>query len=140
MKIYFSHPTFTFRTDTEEFCIKMIREKFNDIEKIFNPLKYGLKHDVRSFIHESDAVVGMAISEKFTFLVQNEMKEGKKWGADLYTIRVQNKEKIGEIEEGMPKEIQKLSKEESDKFTNELMKKNRESFWSLLLGKHGSRF
>lgn len=140
MQVYFSHPTFIFRTDTEKYCIRMIKEDIDDVEKVVNPLEYGLKHEVRSYIRKSDAVVGLAISGKYTFLVWNEMKEGRKWGTDLYTIRVQNKEKIGEIEKGMPGDIRKLSKDESEQFTKELMKENKETFWSILLGKHNSRF
>ncbi|KXA90879.1 hypothetical protein AKJ64_05150 [candidate division MSBL1 archaeon SCGC-AAA259E17] len=140
MQVYFSHPTFTYQTDTEEFCVDMIRENFNNVKEVVNPLEYGLKKNVRKIIRESDVVVGMAISGKYTFLVHNEMEDGRKGGADLYTIRVQNKEKIGKIEKGMPEEIRKLSRKESNRYTKELMKENRESFWSLLLGKHNTRF
>ncbi len=140
MKIFFSHPTFTFQTDTEEICLDMIREYFKDIEKVFNPLQYGLKHDMRKFIHQSDAVVGMAVSGNFTFLVHNEMEEGRKEGAELYTIRVRSKEEIGKIEKGVPDEIRKLSRDESERFSNDMMKENRESIWSLMIGKHSSRF
>lgn len=140
MKIFFSHPPFTFQTDTEETCIEMIRDYFEDVKKIYNPLEYGLKHDLRDFIHQSNVVVGMAILGNFTFLVHKEVEEGREKGAEIYTIRVRSKEEIGKIEKGVPDEIQKLSKDESDRFSNEMMKENRESIWSLLVGKRDSRF
>lgn len=138
MRVFFSHPTVTFRTDTEDTCISMISEAF-DPDKIFNPSNYGLKDDLRSIIHEADVVVGMAILNKYTFLVWNEMKEGKAHGADLYTIRVKNKERIGGIEEGMLEEISELPKDESNQFTQELMKESRESLMTLLFGNWGSK-
>lgn len=140
MKVYFSHPTFTFGTDTEEFCVGMIRDYFEDVQEVVNPSDFGLKHDVKSLVCNSDKVVGMAVMGRYTFLVWNEMEEGEREGADLFTIDVQNKEKIGEIERGMPEDIQKLSKEESEKFTNDLLTETREGVLSVIFGKHTSRF
>ncbi len=85
-------------------------------------------------------VVGMAIENNHTFLVWNEMKEGREHGADIYTIRVKNKENIGELEKGIPEGVGQLSRGKSDKFTGELMKENRGSLLSLLFGNWGSRF
>jgi len=99
-----------------------------------------LKDDLRERIKSSDAVVAMAIANNFTFLVWNQREDGRDGGAEIYTIRVQNKEKIGEIEPGMLEGILSLSREESDRFTAELMADNRESFLSSLIGKWGSRF
>jgi len=140
LKIFFSHPTVTFRTDTEEACFEKLRNKFEGIDKIINPADYGLKHDTKKLIKRSDVIVGMAISERYTFLVWNEMLKGKEHDAELYTIRVYDKDNIEEIEKGMPEDIIRLNKKESEKFTNELMKENRESFLSLLIGKHNTRF
>ncbi|MFB6291734.1 MAG: hypothetical protein ABEJ25_08435 [Candidatus Bipolaricaulia bacterium] len=111
-----------------------------DPDEIINPSDYGLKDDLKPIIRESDVVLGLAVANKYTFLVWNEMKEGKSHGAQLYTIRAKNKEEIGRIEEGMPEGIARLSREESDKFTSDLIEENRESFLSALFGNWGSRF
>ncbi|MFW5912572.1 MAG: hypothetical protein ACOCSA_00175 [Candidatus Hadarchaeota archaeon] len=140
MRVYFSHPTFTYRTDTEEFCVDMIKERWGNVEKVVNPLEYGLKHDVMSLISSSEKVVGMSVLDKYTFLVWNELERAREEGAEVYTIRVQNKEKIGGIEKGMPEDIVKLSKEESEKFTNELLKENRDGLISTIFGHHGGMF
>lgn len=139
MKVFFSHPTLTFRTRTEKSCTKIIDDGLEP-EKIINPANYGLKDDIRSLVRSSDAVVGMAIGNKYTFLVWNEMVEGEEHGADVYTIRVKNKEKIGELEKGFPEDTRRLSKEESDEFTGEILKENRGSLLGLLFGNWRSRF
>lgn len=109
-------------------------------EEIVNPANYGLKDDIRSLVRSSDAVVGMAIGNKYTFLVWNEMVEGEENGAEVYTIRVKNKEKIGRLEEGFLEDTRRLTKEESDEFTGQLLKENRGSLLGLLFGNWGSRF
>ncbi|MBS3786648.1 hypothetical protein KGY79_00465 [Candidatus Bipolaricaulota bacterium] len=139
MKVYFSHPTITFRTRTETICLEIIDEVLEP-DEIVNPPEFGLKDDLKSIVQECDVVVGMAIENKYTFLVWNEMKEGRDHGADLYTIRVKNKENIGELEKGLPEGVRQLSREKSDDFTGELMKENRSSILSILFGKWGGRF
>ncbi|MBS3788210.1 hypothetical protein KGY63_00695 [Candidatus Bipolaricaulota bacterium] len=139
MRVYFSHPTFTFRTRTETTCVEIIDEVL-DPDEIVNPTEYGLKDDLKSIVHGCDVVVGMAIENKYTFLVWNEMEEGKEHGADIYTIRVKNKENIGELEKGFQEGTKRLSQEETDKFTGELLKQNRSSFLTLLFGNWGRRF
>lgn len=139
MKVYFSHPTITFRTRTETTCAEIIDEVL-DPDEIVNPTEFGLKDDLKSIVHGCDVVVGMAIENKYTFLVWNEMEEGKSGGAEVYTLRVKNKETIGELEQGFPEGVRKLPREESDRFTGELMKENRGSLFGLLFGNWGSRF
>jgi len=139
MKVYFSHPTLTFRTRTESIILDVIEGSLEP-DEIINPANYGLKDDLRSMIQAVDVVVGMAIENKFTFLVWNEMEEGQDHGADLYTIRVKNKENVGVLEEGFPEGTSKLDREESDNFTGELLKENRSSWLGLLFGDWGSRF
>lgn len=140
MKIYFSHPTFTFRTKTEKECISII-EKYLDADEIINPADFGLKHDVRKEILEADAVVGMAVSEKFTFLVWNEMDVGKKDGEKMYTMMVESQRDIGPLVEGVPENIEKLSKNESKAFNHKMMKGTRTSlFPSLSMFKGTKRF
>lgn len=111
-----------------------------DPEEIVNPADFGLKDDLRSMVRKADAVVGMAVENKFTFLVWNEMVEGENHGADVYTIRVKNKENVGVLEEGFPEGTRRLDRDESDTFTGKLLKENRSSWLGILFGNWGSRF
>lgn len=111
-----------------------------DPEEIVNPADFGLKDDLRSMVRKADAVVGMAVENKFTFLVWNEMVEGEDNGADVYTIRVKNKENVGVLEEGFPEGTRRLDRDESDAFTSKLLKENRSSWLGILFGNWGSRF
>ena len=140
MKIYFSHPTFTYRTNTEKECISII-EEYLDADEIINPADFGLKHDIRKNILEADAIVGMAVSEKFTFLVWNEMDVAKKDGEKLYTMMVESQRDIGPLVEGVPDNIKKLSKNESKAFSHEVTKGTyRSMFPSLSIFKGSKRF
>ncbi|MFP4050366.1 MAG: hypothetical protein ACLFVB_01335 [Thermoplasmata archaeon] len=140
MKIYFSHPTFTFRTKTEKECIEIIY-KYLDADEIINPADFGLKHDVRKNIRKADAIVGMAVSEKFTFLVWNEMDVADKVGEKLYTMMVESQRDIGPLVEGVPENIERLSKNESKAFSHKMMKGNYMSmFPSLSIFKGSKRF
>jgi len=54
MKIYFSHPTFTYHTKTEKRCIRLIETKFEKLTKIINPASFGALKDSKSQIKELD--------------------------------------------------------------------------------------
>ncbi len=55
MKVYFSHPTITFRTRTETTCLEIIDEVL-DPDEIVNPHDFGLKDDLKSIIHGCDSL------------------------------------------------------------------------------------
>lgn len=139
MKMYFSHPTFTYHTKTERKCIKIIK-KHLELDELINPADYGLRDSTKEKLKDSDAVVAMAVSKYFTYLVWNEMKiNGKE--DNFYTFMVESKKSIGPLVEGVPEEIEKLSKEKSEKFSYEITKKDyKEGFLSSLMGSHKSRF
>ncbi len=139
MKMYFSHPTFTFHTKTERKCIKIIEEHLEP-DELINPADFGLKHDTKQKLKDSDAVVGMAVSEFFTYLVWKEMEiNGKE--ENFYTFMVENKSSIGPLVEGVPDNIEKLSKKKSERFSYEITKKDyKEGFLSSLFGSHKKRF
>lgn len=140
MIIYFSHPTFTFKRRTEKKCIEIIKEHM-DTDKVINPADFGLKDDMREKVKGSDAIVGMAVSNKFTFLVWNEMKLAKENNIELYTFMVKSKSDIGPLVKGVPDNIEKLSKDESKRFAHELTKNDyRDGFLSSLVGSRKSRF
>lgn len=140
MKIYFSHPTFTFKKKTEKKCIEIIKDNL-DVDEIVNPSDFGLKDDMRERVKECDAMVGMAVSSNFTFLVWKEMELAEKHSQKLYTFMVENKRDIGPLVKGVPEKIKKLTKEESKRFAHEITKNDyRDSFMSALIGSRKSRF
>ncbi len=139
MKMYFSHPTFTFHTKTERKCIKIIKDNL-DPGELINPADYGFRDDKKADLKDSEAVVAMAISDYFTYLVWKEMEiNGNE--DNFYTFIVENKSSIGPLVEGVPDDIKKLSKEESKKVSYEITKKDyKEGFLSSLFGSRGGRF
>ncbi len=140
MKLYFSHPTVTYKTKTESNCLEIIHDALEP-EEILNPSDYGLKDDLQEVIKEAEAIVGMAVSGSYTFLVWNEMEFGDSLDLTLYTLMVRNKSSIGPLVKGMPDDIEKLSKAESERFSREITTEaHRESFFSFLLGNWGRRF
>lgn len=139
MKLYFSHPTFTFNTKTEKKCIKIILEHL-EVEELINPADYGLKESTKDKLRKADGVVGMAIGAKFTYLVWKEMEiNGNE--ENFYTFMVEGKKSIGPLVEGVPEKIKKLSKEESNRFANKITKEDyKEGFMNMLFGGTGGRF
>ncbi len=137
--VYFSHPAFCFRTKTESICINILGEL--DAKEIINPADFGLKNDLKERIARSDVVIGMAVSGKLTYLVWKEMELGKKTGADVCTFFVESKNDIGPLVEDIPDEVEKLSLEESKKFSNSFLSGDlRESIFSMFVGNLSRRF
>jgi len=140
MIIYFSHPTFTFKTKTERKCINIIQEHLEP-DEIINPANFGLKHDLKSELMETDGIVAMAVGGVFTYLVWKQMELVDEDEVDFYTFMVQNKENIGPLVKGVPEDIQRLNKDESKKLSYEITKNDyQDGFISSLIGSHGSRF
>ncbi len=139
MIIYFSHPTFTFRTKTERRCIEIIKESY-DSEELINPADFGLRKDPREFIKKADTVIGMAVSNTLTFLVWNEMKLGKKSGSEINTFMVESKDDLGPLVEGVPGGVERLDRKESHMFREKVLGGQKESIVSMLFGNWGRRF
>ncbi|MFP4000352.1 MAG: hypothetical protein ACLFSM_02355 [Thermoplasmata archaeon] len=140
MKLYFSHPTFTFNTRTERKCISIINEHLEP-DELTNPADYGIKHDIKSDLKDSDALVAMAVSGAFTYVVWKEIEFVKENDVQFYTFMVENKQDIGPLVKGIPEKIKRLSKKQSRKLSHEITKKDyQEGFISSLIGSHGSRF
>ncbi|MEF8873970.1 MAG: hypothetical protein V5A88_04780 [Candidatus Thermoplasmatota archaeon] len=141
MRLYFSHPTFTFKTKTEKKCISIIKEHIEP-DELINPSDFGLKHDLKSKVKKSDGLVAMAVSGVFTYVVWKEIEMFEE-GEDvrLYTFMVQNKNDIGPLVKGIPEDIKKLSKKESKKLSHKITKDDyQDGFFSSLAGSHRSRF
>ncbi|MBS3781556.1 MAG: hypothetical protein KGY66_01775 [Candidatus Thermoplasmatota archaeon] len=139
MQLYFSHPTFTFKTKTERKCISIINEHLEP-DELTNPADYGLKDDLKSELKKSDGIVAMAVSGVFTYLVWKEMEMVEE-EVKLYTFMVENKENIGPLVKGVPEKIKRLSKKESKRLSYEITKNDyQEGFISSLVGSYGSRF
>lgn len=143
MKVYFSHPTFTYRTKTESRCIEIIKEAFReDFEtiEVINPSKFGFRINPVNEIKEADKIVGMAISEKLLYLVWKEIELGNKFGLDRYVFYVESKDSLGPLVEDVPEDIEKLSKDQSKIFSNKMLRKQKESLVSMIIGNWGGRF
>ncbi len=137
--VYFSHPAFSYRTKTEELCIEIIKEELG-AKKVYNPAKYGYKDDMLEKIEKSDAIVGMAVSKKLTYLVWQEMELGEKSGADIYTFMTESRHDIGPLVKGIPDNVKKLTKKESEAFGYQALSHRRESLMSMFLGNWKKRF
>ncbi len=137
--VYFSHPVFTHRTKTERTCLKIL--KGLNPQELINPANFGLKHNIQEYVERADTIVAMAVSGKFTYLVWKELEFGKKNGASIYTFMVESKNDIGPLVQGVPDEIVRLSKEESQEFVDKMINDDlRESIISLFIGNIGRRF
>lgn len=140
MRLFFSHPTFTFKTETERKCISIIQE-YLEPDELINPADFGLKSDLKSKLKETDGVVAMAVSGVFTYVVWKEIEIADKEEVKMYTFMVKNKNNIGPLVEGIPKDIKKLSKKESKKLSHKITKGDyQDGFLSSLAGSHKSRF
>lgn len=140
MRLYFSHPTFTFKTKTEKRCISIIKE-YLEPDNLINPADFGFKHDLRAELNKSDGIVAMAVSGVFTYVVWKEIELINEKDLPIYTFMVQNKENIGPLVKGIPEDIKRLSKKESKKLSHDITKNDyQEGFITSLLGSHGSRF
>lgn len=137
--VYFSHPTFTFRTETEKECISRFHQL--NVKKIINPANFGLRDDMKKKICEAEAIIGMCVSKKLTYLVWNEIEYGRANGSEIYTIMVESKNDIGPMVEGIPKDVCKLSLDESKRFSEDILKKEyRMNIYSMMIGNWGRRF
>ncbi len=140
MQLYFSHPTFTFKTKTERRCIRIIKEHLEP-DQLTNPADFGFKHDLKSELEKCDGIVAMAVSGVFTYVVWKEIELIKKKDAEVYTFMVENKENIGPLVKGIPDDIKRLNKQQSKKLSHEITKNDyQEGFVTSLIGSHGSRF
>ncbi len=143
MKVYFSHPTFTYRTKTENRCIEIIKEAFSEdyrSVKVINPSEFGLRINPVKKIKKADKIVGMAISEKLMYLVWNEIEVAQKFDVDPYIFYVENKDSLGPLVEDVQEDLEKLSKDESRIFSNKMLKSQNESLISMVIGNWGGRF
>ena len=139
MILYFSHPTFTFNTKTERKCLKILDKVFEPDETI-NPSDHGLKYDPRDDIKRADRIVGMAVSNTFSFIVWKEMDIAEENNTELYTLMVENRNDIGPMVEGIPDDIKRLSREKSKELSRQITLGNRESIFSLIVGNWNKRF
>lgn len=139
MRLYFSHPTFTFQTKTEKKCISIIREHL-EVDEIINPADFGLKDDLRSELKRCDALVAMAVSGAFTYVIWKEIEMVEE-DVELYTFMVKNKNNVGPLVKGVPEKIKRLSKRESKKLSHEITKNDyQDGLLTSLAGSHRSRF
>ena len=115
--IYLSEPTLLYHTKTEKAILEVIEEKFNS-NNILVPSDYGLR-DTSPKIKEADYFVAVAVLGKFTSLVGREVKIAQELGKPIYTMLVaRDPEGIVYVwSEGVPEDIEWLSPEETQVFT-----------------------
>lgn len=143
MKVYFSHPTFTYRTKTEERCIEIIKKAFGKdykAVKVINPSTFGFSINPVKKIKKADKIVGMAVSDELLYLVWKELELAEKFDVDQYIFYVESKDSLGPLVEGVPDSLTKLSKEESKVVSHRALKDQKESFISMIVGNWGGRF
>ncbi|PTD94730.1 hypothetical protein C9439_01060 [archaeon SCG-AAA382B04] len=122
MTVYFSHPTFTYHTETERKCISKIRKKFS--EEIVNPSEKGFRSKSKEMIDKSDKIVGVAIEDKVTFLVNQEVKYAKNSGNKAYIINVEEKNLISDIRDFSRDDFEILTLEKTKEFKANLRKED----------------
>jgi len=135
-KVYFIHPSITYHSRTERFCLKLIKSELGEEIEIINSGDIGIER-VRRWkedIMGIDAVVGMALEDKYTISVWTVMEYAESLKKDIYTIR------IGETsfkwEKGILKDVKKLSLDETRKFTRDItMGDTKHAIMGLLFGR-----
>ncbi len=124
-KVYFIHPSITYNTRTEKSVITMIKEKIKaeireDVE-VISPSKLSRDRIMKwkEEVAMCTAVVGMALEGKYTISVWTVLDYAEERKIPVYTVMVNEGGHIWK--EGVVKDIEKLSLEESDQFARELV-------------------
>jgi len=142
LKAYFSHPSLTYHTNTEELAIRIVKKRLG-IDKIINPydFKGRKKEKLGEMLLESDIVIGMSLYEKYPYIVWNDMEYGISSEKEVYTLNVPiERSDPMELGKGFFDEYVKLSLEETDKLYSNILKEERKGIMSrLFLGKLGKK-
>jgi len=115
--VYLTEPTFLYHTRTERAIVEIIEEKLNS-NNILVPSKYGIR-DTSDRIKEAEYLVAVAPLGKFTSLVGREVKLAQELGVKIFTLLIARKgnELVYLWVEGIPKDVEWLSPEETLEFT-----------------------
>ena len=136
--VYFIHPSITYHTKTARRCITLIKYELGEDLNIKNASNLSRKQigNWKSDIGKTDSAVGLAIEEKYTTSVWTVLEYAQEQKKDVYTIRVN--EAIMKWHEGILGDVEKLSLEETKKFTNDLLyEEGKGMFRRMLLGGGG---
>jgi len=116
-KVYLIQPSVTYHSRTERFCLKLIKSEIEGDIKIINAANLSIKRirEWKEEIKEVDIVVGLAIENKYTISVWTVLEYAESLKKPIYTIAVG--EATFNWDEGILKDIEKLSLEETRKFT-----------------------
>ncbi|MEA1993657.1 MAG: hypothetical protein U9N35_04600 [Euryarchaeota archaeon] len=120
-KVYFIHPSITYHSRTEKRCLQLIKSELGEDLEIINPSNLNKKQiqGWKEDLTEMDAVVGMALEEKYTVSVWTVLEHAEKLKKPVYTIRVN--ETITKWHEGVLEDVEKLPLEETRRFTREII-------------------
>jgi len=119
-KVYFIQPSITYHSRTERFCLKLIKSELGEDMNITNPANLSMKRikQWKEEIKEIDTVVGLALENKYTISVWTVLEYAESLKKPIYTIKVG--ETTFKWDEGIQKDVEKLSLEETRKFTRKI--------------------
>lgn len=140
--IYFSHPSLSYHTDTEEKAIIIMKRDLG-AKKIINPYDYKRKDKEKlgQMLKDSDMVVGMSVYGSYPYIVWNDLEYGISLEKRIFTLDFPvDRASPFKLAEGVDVKYKKLSPEETDSLYKDIMKEDSKGIIStLFLGKLGKR-
>jgi len=132
--IYLSEPTIIYHTQTEKVILEIIEEKLSS-NNVILPSKYGLR-STSHMIKDAEIFVAIAIIGKFTSLVVGEVKIAKKLNKKIYTLTIARRKNEVEylFQEGIPKDIEWLSPEETERLYEDFRGEEFSGFMKFFIG------
>ncbi len=132
--IYLSEPTIIYHTQTEKVILEIIEEKLGS-NNVILPSKYGLR-STSHMIKDAEIFVAIAIIGKFTSLVVGEVKIAKKLNKKIYTLTIARRKNEVEylFQEGIPKDIEWLSPEETERLYEDFRGEEFSGFMKFFIG------
>lgn len=119
-QIYFIHPSITYNSRTERYTNELIKSEIGGNVKIISPSKLSTKRirEWKEDLKSCDAVVGLALEMKYTISVWTVLEYAEEKKIPVYTVEA------GEggynWKEGIVDDIEKLSYEETRRFTRDI--------------------
>jgi len=140
--IYFSHPSLSYHSDTEEKAILIMRKGLG-AKSIINPYDYKRKDkdNLGQMLKDSEIVVGMSVYGNYPYIVWNDMEYGLSLEKRVYTLDFPaDRASPLKLAEGMNENYNRLSPEETDNLYRDIMKEDSKGIISsLFLGKLGKK-
>jgi hypothetical protein len=119
-QVYFIQPSITYNSRTERYTNDLIKSEIGGDVKIISPSKLSTKR-IRKWkedLKSCDAVVGLALEMKYTISVWTVLEYAEEKKIPVYTVEVD--EGGYNWKEGIVEDIEKLSYEETRRFTRDI--------------------